>query len=124
MKLTFLRPMLESRDLKATIEYYTNILGFTLEEKLEDGGTISWCTLCRDEVSIMFCLPNTHMNYGTILLSGSLYINVEDVDAVWESLKDKCEILYALETFHYSMREFAIKDNNGYVINFGEPVPE
>ena len=62
------------------------------------------------------------MNYGTILLSGSLYINVEDVDALWENLKDKCEVVYPIENFIYEMREFAIKDNNRYVINFAEPV--
>jgi uncharacterized glyoxalase superfamily protein PhnB len=114
--------MLESRDIQATIEFYTNILGFTLEEELKHEGVINWCDLSRDGVSIMFCMPNTHMNYGSILLTGSLYITVEQVDEVWESLKDKCHVLYALENFHYGMREFAIQDNNGYVINFGEPI--
>jgi len=121
MKLTSLRPMLESRSLKTTIEFYTGTLGFTLEETLQDGEIISWCSLYRDEVSIMFCSPNTHMNYGSILLTGSIYINVEDVDTVWEELKDKCSVLYNLENFDHGMREFAIKDNNGYVLNFGEP---
>jgi uncharacterized glyoxalase superfamily protein PhnB len=122
MKLKFLRPMLESRDLAATIAFYTNVLGFTLAEELKHEGTTAWCDLCRDDVSVMFCLPNTHMNYGSILLTGSLYITVEKVDEVWESLKDKCKVLYALENFDYGMREFAIQDNNGYVINFGESI--
>lgn len=62
------------------------------------------------------------MGYGSILLSGSLYVTVEDVDALWEDLKNKCEIVYPVENFIYEMREFAIKDNNGYVINFAEPI--
>jgi uncharacterized glyoxalase superfamily protein PhnB len=120
MKLTNLAPMLESRDIPATIEFYTTVLGFAQRGIFKHEDTITWCDLVRDEVSVMFCLPNEHMNYGTILLSGSLYINVEDVDAVWNSLKDKCEVVYPIENFIYEMREFAVKDNNGYVLNFAE----
>jgi uncharacterized glyoxalase superfamily protein PhnB len=120
MKLRSLSPLLESRDLKATIDFYTNVLGFSVRGTFEHEGTITWCDLVRDEVAIMFSLPNEKMNYGTILLSGSIYMNVEDVDALWNSLKDICEVVYPLENFIYEMREFAIKDNNGYVLNFGE----
>lgn len=122
MKLNYLRPVLESRDIKATIEFYTTILGFSLGDSFEHEGVTTWCSLYRDEVGIMFSLPNEHMNYGTILLSGSLYINVADVNSIWDSLKDKCEVVYPVANFDYGMREFAIKDNNGYVLNFGEPV--
>jgi uncharacterized glyoxalase superfamily protein PhnB len=122
MKLKYLSPMLETRDIGATIEFYTTVLGFTLRGQFEHEGITAWCDLVRDEVAIMFSLPNKEMNYGKILLSGSLYINVEDVDTIWESMKDTCEVVYPIENFRYEMREFAIKDNNGYVINFGEPV--
>lgn len=122
MKLKYLSPMLESNDIEGTIEFYTTVLGFTQRGGFKNEDIITWCDLVRDDVSIMFSLPNTHMNYGAILLSGSLYINVEDVDAFWESLKDKCEVVYPIENFIYEMREFAIKDNNGYVINFAEPL--
>lgn len=120
MKLTNLSPMLETNDISATIDFYTQTLGFTLRGTFEHEGTTTWCDLVRDEVAIMFSLPNQQMNYGRILLSGSLYINTEDVDAIWNLLKDKCEIVYPPENFEYGMREFAIKDNNGYVLNFGE----
>jgi len=90
MKLAGLSPMLESRDIHATIEFYTSVLGFTLRGSFEHEGVTTWCDLVRDEVAIMFSIPNEHMNYGRSLLTGSLYINVEDVDLFWEALKDKC----------------------------------
>ncbi len=121
MKLTSLNPILETKDIQATIRFYTTILGFTVRGTFENAEReIVWADLVRDEVSIMFSVPNEHMNYGTILLTGSLYINVQDVDAVWEQLKDKCEVVYPPENFVYEMREFAVKDNNGYVLNFAE----
>jgi hypothetical protein len=36
--------------------------------------------------------------------------------------KDKARICYELEEFEYGMREFAVYDNNGYLLQFGEPV--
>lgn len=122
MKLTNLSPLLETNDIITTIEFYTQTLGFTLRGTFEHEGTTTWCDLVRDEVAIMFSLPNQNMKHGRIMLSGSIYINAEDVDTLWDLLKDKCEIVYPIENFVYGMREFAIKDNNGYVLNFGESV--
>lgn len=111
---------METKDLQATISFYTEILGFTLLGTFEHEGTTIWCRLYKDSVHIMFSLPNKEMNYGQILLTGSLYIYLDGVDEFWEKIKDKVEVLYPPENFEYQMREFAIKDNNGYVINFGE----
>jgi hypothetical protein len=91
-------------------------LGDTFEH---DDQTV-WCTLWKDEQSIMFNLPNKEMNYGHILLSGSLYFYLDGVDEYWQQIKDKAEVLYEPEYFPCNMREFDIKDNNGYVLNFGE----
>ena len=120
MKFQAITPLMETKDLQATISFYTEILGFTLRGTFEHEGTTIWCRLCKDSVHIMFSLPNTEMNYGQILLTGSLYIYLDGVDEFWEKIKDKVEVVYPPENFEYQMREFAVKDNNGYVINFGE----
>jgi len=111
MKLEQLSPMLESNDLPGTIDFYRNVLGFTLRGVFKDEKDPRWCDLAKDDVSIMFCMPNTHMNYGRIMLSGSLYIRVQDVNSHWLVLKDNCEIVYPIESFEYQMREFAIKED-------------
>jgi hypothetical protein len=33
-------------------------------------------------------------------------------------------VAYPLEDFHYGMREFAIYDNNGYMLQFGQPASD
>ena len=33
--------------------------------------------------------------------------------------RERC---YPIEDFHYGMREFAIFDNNGYLLQFGQPL--
>ena len=112
-----LTPMLESHDMQATLKFYTEVLNFTCDVKLED---LSWLTLHKDDIQIMFCTPNEHRNIPKSIMSGSLYINTNEVAALWESLKDSCEICYPLEDFEYGMREFAIYDNNGYLLQFGQ----
>ena len=115
---TSLHPMLRTKDLKATIEFYTQRLGFVCEGfSAEDG----WASLRRDAVEIMVATPNVHVPFDTPMFTGSFYFNVEDVAALWAQLKDVVEIAYPLETFHYGMSEFAIYDNNGYMLQFGAP---
>jgi len=41
---------------------------------------------------------------------------------LWEDLKTKAKICYGIETFEWRMREFAICENNGYILQFGEPI--
>jgi uncharacterized glyoxalase superfamily protein PhnB len=47
---------------------------------------------------------------------------MDDVDGLWEKLKGSSYIFYGLENFDYGMREFAIKDNNGYMLQFGTQI--
>ena len=119
MKLTEIRPMLWTKDLKGSVSFYTSILGFTCNALNTAWG---WASLSLDTVSIMFAVPNAHEPFDKPMLTGSLYINTDDVDALWQQLKDRTRICYPIEDFEYGMREFAIYDNNGYLLQFGQPI--
>ncbi len=109
--------MLESHDMQATLTFYTQVLNFTCNAQFDD---LSWLSLSKDDIEIMFSAPNPHRNIPKSIMSGSLYIKTNEVATLWESLKDQCEICYPLEDFDYGMREFAIYDNNGYLLQFGQ----
>lgn len=119
MKITGLRPMLWTEDLMGSVNFYTETLGFTANEFNEEWG---WASLSKDDVSIMLAKPNEHTEYEKIGFTGSFYFNTDEVDALWEELKDKAKICYGIENFFYGMREFAIYDNNGYLLQFGQEV--
>ena len=53
MKLEKLRPMLAVTDLKRTMAFYCDKLGFKVEGTFGDPEPV-WCQLARDGVSIMF----------------------------------------------------------------------
>lgn len=117
--LTSLTPMLRTKQIKETIDFYVQILGFTCEHFSEESG---WAYLQKDTVQLMLASENEHMPFDNCSFTGSLYFNTTNANSVWEQLKNKVKICYPIEDFEYGMREFAIFDNNGYLLQFGENI--
>lgn len=117
MKFNSLHPILWTDQFEATIDFYTNILNFVLAKRNNDW---VWASLFKDKIEIMVAKPNEHNHFTKANFTGSFYFNVDDVDQLWEQLKSKTTICYEIETFEWQMREFAIYDNNGYILQFGQ----
>ena len=115
MKLTSLIPLLWTDDLDASIAFYCDLLGFEVCGRME-----AWASLKKDEVELMLSAPNAHEPFDKIQFTGSFYFRADNVDALWQQLKDKTPVVYPIEDFEYGMREFAIRDNNGYILQFGQ----
>ena len=119
MKLNSIRPTLWVDNVRATIDWYVNTLGFNEADYVEEW---HWGAVVKDEVEIMFSRPNEHMAYNGAQFTGSLYMNTNNVEAWWKKLKDDQNIFYEIESFDYGMKEFAIKDCNGYILQFGQNI--
>jgi uncharacterized glyoxalase superfamily protein PhnB len=119
MKLENVRPMLSVNSIDDTILFYRNTLGFECVNRLE-----GWAALRKDNVEVMISLPNAHEPFEKPMLTGSLYFSSTDVDALWDEIKDRANVVYPLENFFYGMREFAIRDNNGYILQFGQEITD
>jgi len=58
---------------------------------------------------------------GVIISSSQmLYLRSNDVDTQFERLKNKVEVVQEPVTKFYGMREWVMKDINGYILCFGE----
>lgn len=119
MKFQPIVPIIWTEKLKESIDFYCAILGFTCGESNEEWG---WAAIHRDECELMMAKPNAHTPFDKPQFTGSFYIKVDDVETLWNQLKDKVKIAYELETFDWGMREFAIYDNNGYMIQLGQEI--
>jgi uncharacterized glyoxalase superfamily protein PhnB len=119
MKFLGLKPMLWTNQLEETIAFYTNTLGFICNDKNEEWG---WAALQKDEVEVMIAKPNNHMPFDKPVFTGSFYILTDKVNELWNELKESAKICYSIETFDWGMREFAIYDNNGYILQFGQEI--
>jgi uncharacterized glyoxalase superfamily protein PhnB len=118
MPFNNLTPMLEVENMDETIVFYETILDFKCLERHND----EWAMVQKDDVSIMFSDRFFTQDYPSTYMTGSLYIHTDDIDVIWQILKDKVHICYPIENFDYGMREFAIYDNNGYRLQFGQEI--
>lgn len=121
--------ILITEDIQRAIAYYRDTLGFELAGAMpEDEPT--WCLLKRDQTRIMFLGPHDHDDedehedddHEHTQGISSLYFYPDDIDALWDEFKDKVEIEHPLEDMDYGMREFMIRDPNGYALMFGSPI--
>ena len=119
MKLENVKPMLAVNDMDKTIQFYCDVLRFECVSRLE-----GWAALRKDAVEVMISLPNAHEPFEKPTLTGSLYFSSDNIDALWEKIKDKATIVYPIESFYYGMREFAVRDNNGYMLQFGQEITD
>jgi catechol 2,3-dioxygenase-like lactoylglutathione lyase family enzyme len=117
MTLQQLTPMMRTKELAASVDFYTRHLDFRCDTFSEEWG---FAHLSRDNVCLMFAAPNAHETFIIPTFTGSLYLRTNDVNSWWKRLNGKVRMCYPIEDFSYGMREFAIYDNNGYVIQFGQ----
>lgn len=117
MKLLGIRPLLRTPALDETIAFYGQ-LGFHCVAYSKEWG---WAALRRDAVELMVALPLASAPGMAPAFTGSFYFSVDqDIDKLWAAFREQAEVCYPLETFSYGMREFAIYDNNGYLLQFGQ----
>lgn len=67
---------------------------------------------------------NAHEGDEAAPFTGSLYLRCDDVDAWWDRLRDIAPVCYPIKNFDYGMREFAVRDPNGFLLQFGQPTDD
>lgn len=113
-------PMLRVPDVPAAVAWYRDTLGFTAHADGSDG----WACLRRDGIELMLAAFNAHEDDRASAFTGSLYLRCDDVDAWWERLRDIAAVCYPIEDFAYGMREFAVRDPHGFLLQFGQALTD
>jgi hypothetical protein len=119
MSLKSIAPMLYTRQVRESVDFYINNLGFTCTGYDEGWG---WATVSRDDIEIMLALPVDNTSFTVPKFTGSFYIRTDKVDILWSELKERAVICYPIEDFNHGMREFGVFDFNGYLLQFGMPI--
>jgi uncharacterized glyoxalase superfamily protein PhnB len=111
-------PHLPVKSLRATLDYYRDVLGFyeewVWEEK--DGG------IQRDDMRLLF---GEDTDFTGAINNDKHRLNlmwfVDNIDEVYAELQGRnIDIAAALQTYPYGLREFAFIDINGYYIRVAE----
>src|SRR5437870_5585040 len=112
-------PMIHVPDVRSTIAWYVSI-GFRLLRTNEEDGKINWAALSFGNSEIML---NTDGKTSTAhRREVDLYITTNNVDDFYQRICDKVQIVEKPHDTFYNMREFIIRDLNGFWITFGQPM--
>jgi uncharacterized glyoxalase superfamily protein PhnB len=112
-------PMIHVPDVSATVDWYTSI-GFKLIRHNEEDGEINWAKLLFGNSELMINAggkPSDNHRRDV-----DLYITTDDVDDLYRRLKGRVQVVEDIYNAFYGMREFIIRDINGFWITFGQPV--
>lgn len=112
-------PMIHVADVRAAVRWYESI-GFTLEGANERDGDMDWAVLTFGDGRVMFSEGGGAS--GAERREVDLYVETEGVDDLFADLKGRVRVREEPHDTFYGMREFIIRDLNGFWITFGEPV--
>lgn len=126
MKLSSLTPNIMVDDMKQSVAFYRDILGFKMLMSVPEEAPYDWCLLQMDDVEMMLQsrsslgeeIPelNADSTGGTLLF----YIRMDGLADYYKRIKDHVRIVRPPETTFYGRREFSIADNSGFVLTFSE----
>ncbi|MCK5853637.1 MAG: VOC family protein [Sulfurovaceae bacterium] len=129
-----LTPNLAVNNIRETIEYYQNNFGFEIamavsEDKSSMGAELVedkeyvWAMIACGDVTLMLQRTDSYsedvgVSVNELGASATLYMEVEDVDALYASVKNSVNIIKEIDTTWYGQREFYVRDCNGYILAF------
>jgi len=118
-------PLFLVKDVVRAAEYYRDKLGFEIGPYFLDPPV--FVIVQRGKIAIMLSLTkDAHGGSNTVWKRESFdaYIWVERADDVHAQLRGRhADLIGAPELKSYGMKEFDVRDADGYVIRFGEDVP-
>ena len=125
-----LAPNLLVANVERSLAFYTDTLGFARGMTVPDASPFVFASVTSGDVEIFFNDAATAVNEypafagKPIGATGTMFIELEGVDALHDRIKSRATIVMPIENKFYGMREFAIVDPDGYVITFAERIPQ
>ena len=125
-----LTPNLVVDSVERSVAFYVDTLGFERGMTVPDAPPLVFASVTSGSVEVFFNDAATAVKELPIFTgkpigaTGTLFIEVDGVDALHDRLKPTVKIVMPIVTQFYGMREFAFEDPDGYVITFAERVPQ
>jgi lactoylglutathione lyase len=123
---TKLTPNLLVANVERSLAFYVDTLGFARGMTVPEQPPLVFASVTSGPVEIFFNDAATAIKEypafagRPIGATGTMFIEVQGVDALHDRLKASAKIVMPIVTQFYGLREFAIEDPDGYVITFAE----
>jgi uncharacterized glyoxalase superfamily protein PhnB len=129
MKLQKLTPNLVVRDVAASMEFYSRVLGFQRGQTVPGQAPYVFGIVTHGAVEIFFndqkAVAAEHPALGTRPVGGALtlYIEVQGIEELFQNAqRHGVKITMPMKEQFYGMKEFGMKDPEGWEITFAERV--
>jgi catechol 2,3-dioxygenase-like lactoylglutathione lyase family enzyme len=116
-----LHPVLPVEDILETVKWYKDVLGFR-GEPWQKTPPYHFAMLYRDQVEAFFTAARGFEMKDSAPAGWSVYYRMvgQEIDRLYNHLKDKATVLRAPDQTFSGYTEFEITDNNGHVLCFSE----
>ena len=112
-------PMFHVPDVGATADWYESI-GFEVRDRGRIGDEVVFALLALGDSELILSAGGRPSDAHR--READLYIHVDDLQAAFDRLRDRAEVVEAPHDTFYGMREFIVRDPNRFWITFGQPL--
>lgn len=132
MEYKSLSPNIGVKDVDETVKFYTETLGFNLAMSVpaSTGNKLQWAMVASGNTAVMFqetgnLIAEYPMLEGKALNAAiTFYIKMKGMHILYEKLKGTQYLAVDMHKTFYGADEFAIYDNNGYILTITEDAEE
>ena len=111
-------PVLKVSNMQKSVDFYTEILGFTTAWRAADDGGGENCMLHAGDANLLLS-TGSHLG-DQPQFTGTLYFHISGVREFFDRVKSQVEVVWPLETMDYGQTEFGVRDCDGYTLAFAE----
>ena len=118
-------PLLIVQEIRRSIEFYRDRLGFALVGSAESGGNVFWCRLERDGSAVM--LQQADEEDGPPEGRGrgvSLYFICDDAENMYTELTARGLRIDPPRVARYGMKQVFVPEPDGYSVCFESPTKD
>ncbi len=117
-------PTLAVRNMKQTIQFYRDSLGFKMGMVFPDADNPEYADLSKDGMVIML-IPARNVGIGAeekLGIGVNLYMQIDgDIDEYCSELKKKgVKVVADIKDEPFGIRDFTVEDANGYQLTFNQ----
>ena len=124
MKIISLSPNLMVKNVNKSIEFYCNILGFSLVQTVPENGEPDWGMVEKNGLFIMFqkeeSIKQEYPELNSQNSGGALtfYIKISDIQNFYNKIRSHMNVSHEMHKTFYGADEFAVTDPDGFILVF------
>ena len=126
MKIASFSPNLMVKNVNKSIEFYCNILGFSLVQTVPESGEPDWGMVEKDGFFVMLqkeeSIKQEYPELNSQNSGGALtfYIKISNIQEFYNEIRSHMNVSHEMHKTFYGADEFAITDPDGFILVFSE----